>query len=373
MRYHGGPDPAVRDVSLRLGPGEGLLVAGARGRRQDEPAARPAGAGARAPARVRLPDRVGYGPQGGGLRHRPARATRPCATVAALRGRGRAARGGRRRPGARRARVRRPLAHAPPRRRGLAAPEPGPGHRRRPAAGRARRPLGAVRDAPRDRAARAGAAPPCWRPRRAPRGSPRPSGAAWTWPTGRRAERGWPARVARSSCAWPAGPGSRWRWPRASLLAGRRRRRRPRPTHGPGARGRPPRATARPCCCWAASSSPSCSARGALNRDAASGHLGPARGLRAPRAPRSPPPRVRRAHRRRSPPSSPPGAWRSRSAASPWGSASTGPLAVHTLAVAVGLAADAAGGGRGQLRGGPGRGRRLRRSWSSSRPRRRST
>ena len=31
VRYHGGPDPAVRDVSLRLGPGEGLLVAGPAG------------------------------------------------------------------------------------------------------------------------------------------------------------------------------------------------------------------------------------------------------------------------------------------------------------------------------------------------------
>ncbi len=31
VRYHGGPEPAVRGVSLRLGPGEGLLVSGAPG------------------------------------------------------------------------------------------------------------------------------------------------------------------------------------------------------------------------------------------------------------------------------------------------------------------------------------------------------
>jgi ABC-type multidrug transport system ATPase subunit len=66
VRYHGGPDPAVRGVSLRLGPGEGLLVAG------------PAGAGKTSLLRgllglvprageVRAPDRVGYGPQGSGF------------------------------------------------------------------------------------------------------------------------------------------------------------------------------------------------------------------------------------------------------------------------------------------------------------------
>jgi ABC-type multidrug transport system ATPase subunit len=66
VRYHGGPDPAVRGVSLRLGRGEGLLVAG------------PAGAGKTSLLRgllglvpsagaVRLPERVGYGPQGGGF------------------------------------------------------------------------------------------------------------------------------------------------------------------------------------------------------------------------------------------------------------------------------------------------------------------
>jgi ABC-type multidrug transport system ATPase subunit len=66
VRYHGGPDPAVRDVSLRLGPGEGLLVAG------------PPAAGKTSLLRgmlglvprggeVALPDRVGYGPQGQGF------------------------------------------------------------------------------------------------------------------------------------------------------------------------------------------------------------------------------------------------------------------------------------------------------------------
>jgi ABC-2 type transport system ATP-binding protein len=31
VRYHGGPEPAVRDVSLRLEPGEGLMVSGRAG------------------------------------------------------------------------------------------------------------------------------------------------------------------------------------------------------------------------------------------------------------------------------------------------------------------------------------------------------
>ncbi len=66
VRYHGGPDPAVRGVSLRLGAGEGLLVSG------------PSGAGKTSLLRgllglvplageVRVPGRVGYGPQGGGF------------------------------------------------------------------------------------------------------------------------------------------------------------------------------------------------------------------------------------------------------------------------------------------------------------------
>lgn len=31
VRYHGGPEPAVRRVSMRLGPGEGLMVSGRAG------------------------------------------------------------------------------------------------------------------------------------------------------------------------------------------------------------------------------------------------------------------------------------------------------------------------------------------------------
>jgi ABC-type multidrug transport system ATPase subunit len=66
VRYHGGPDPAVRDVALRVEPGEGLLVCG------------PAGAGKTSLLRgllglvpsggeLAIPDVVGYGPQGGGF------------------------------------------------------------------------------------------------------------------------------------------------------------------------------------------------------------------------------------------------------------------------------------------------------------------
>jgi ABC-type multidrug transport system ATPase subunit len=66
VRYHGGPDPAVRGVSLRLEPGEGLLVGG------------PSGSGKSSLIRgllglvpstgdVHLPERVGYGPEGGGF------------------------------------------------------------------------------------------------------------------------------------------------------------------------------------------------------------------------------------------------------------------------------------------------------------------
>jgi ABC-2 type transport system ATP-binding protein len=84
VRYHGGPDPAVRDVSLRLGPGEGLLVAGA------------AGAGKTSLLRgllglvpcagqVSLPERVGYGPQGGGFAS-GLRVDETARAVAALRG-----------------------------------------------------------------------------------------------------------------------------------------------------------------------------------------------------------------------------------------------------------------------------------------------
>lgn len=66
VRYHGGPDAAVRDVTLRLGPGDGLLVTG------------PAAAGKTSLLRgllglvphageVRVPASVGYGPQGVGF------------------------------------------------------------------------------------------------------------------------------------------------------------------------------------------------------------------------------------------------------------------------------------------------------------------
>jgi ABC-type multidrug transport system ATPase subunit len=86
VRYHGGPDPAVRGVSLRLGPGEGLLVSG------------PAGAGKTSLLRglldlvprageVRLPDRVGYGPQAGGFAT-GLRVDEAVAMVAAVRGAG---------------------------------------------------------------------------------------------------------------------------------------------------------------------------------------------------------------------------------------------------------------------------------------------
>jgi ABC-type multidrug transport system ATPase subunit len=86
VRYHGGPDPAVRDVSLRLGPGEGLLVAG------------PAGAGKTSLLRgllglvpragsVSLPAPVGYGPQGGGFAS-GLRVDETARIVAALRGAG---------------------------------------------------------------------------------------------------------------------------------------------------------------------------------------------------------------------------------------------------------------------------------------------
>jgi ABC-2 type transport system ATP-binding protein len=66
VRYHGGPDPAVRDVSLRLRPGEGLLIAGPAGSGKTSLLRGLLGLVPRTGA-VRLPDRVGYGPQGGGF------------------------------------------------------------------------------------------------------------------------------------------------------------------------------------------------------------------------------------------------------------------------------------------------------------------
>ncbi len=84
VRYHGGPDAAVRGVSLRLGPGEGLLVTG------------PTGAGKTSLLRgilglvprggdVRLPAAVGYGPQGTGFAA-GLRVDETARMVAALRG-----------------------------------------------------------------------------------------------------------------------------------------------------------------------------------------------------------------------------------------------------------------------------------------------
>jgi ABC-type multidrug transport system ATPase subunit len=84
VRYHGGPDPAVRGVSLRIGPGEGLLVSG------------PAGAGKTSLLRgllglvplageVQVPARVGYGPQGRGFAS-GLRVNEAIRMIAALRG-----------------------------------------------------------------------------------------------------------------------------------------------------------------------------------------------------------------------------------------------------------------------------------------------
>jgi ABC-2 type transport system ATP-binding protein len=86
VRYHGGPDAAVRGVSLRLAPGEGLLVTG------------PAGAGKTSLLRgllglvprdgdVRLPAAVGYGPQGEGFAA-GLRVDEAARMIAALRGAG---------------------------------------------------------------------------------------------------------------------------------------------------------------------------------------------------------------------------------------------------------------------------------------------
>ena len=94
VRYHGGPDPAVRDVSLRIGPGEGLLVAGPAGAGKTSLLRGLLGLVPRA-GRVSLPARVGYGPQGGGFAS-GLRVDETARTIAALRGARRPARGGRR-------------------------------------------------------------------------------------------------------------------------------------------------------------------------------------------------------------------------------------------------------------------------------------
>jgi ABC-type multidrug transport system ATPase subunit len=84
VRYHGGPDPAVRGVSLRLGAGEGLLVGGPAGAGKTSLLRGLLGLVPRA-GRVRVPDRVGYGPQGGGFAA-GLRVDEAVAMVAALRG-----------------------------------------------------------------------------------------------------------------------------------------------------------------------------------------------------------------------------------------------------------------------------------------------
>jgi ABC-2 type transport system ATP-binding protein len=86
VRYHGGPDPAVRDVSLRLGPGEGLLVAGPRGAGKTSLLRGLLGLVPRG-GRVSLPAPVGYGPQGGGFAT-GLRVDETARTIAALRGAG---------------------------------------------------------------------------------------------------------------------------------------------------------------------------------------------------------------------------------------------------------------------------------------------
>lgn len=76
VRYHGGPEPAVRGVTMRLEPGEGLLVSGPPGAGKTsllrgllglvEHRGRARVAGAR-PAAPGMRGGVGYGPQGEGF------------------------------------------------------------------------------------------------------------------------------------------------------------------------------------------------------------------------------------------------------------------------------------------------------------------
>lgn len=76
VRYQGGPDPAVRGVTLRLEPGEGLLVRGPAGSGKTSLLRGllglvPAGGQVRVlgapPGAAGSRGRVGYGPQGGGF------------------------------------------------------------------------------------------------------------------------------------------------------------------------------------------------------------------------------------------------------------------------------------------------------------------
>ena len=76
VRYHGGPDPAVRGVSLRLDRGEGLLVRGPAGSGKTSllrgllglvPAAGQVRVLGAAPGAAGSRGRVGYGPQGAGF------------------------------------------------------------------------------------------------------------------------------------------------------------------------------------------------------------------------------------------------------------------------------------------------------------------
>jgi ABC-type multidrug transport system ATPase subunit len=84
VRYHGGPDPAVSDVSLRVGPGEGLLVCGPRGAGKTSLLRGLLGLVPRG-GEVTVPDAVGYGPQGAGFAS-GLRVAEAVALVAAVRG-----------------------------------------------------------------------------------------------------------------------------------------------------------------------------------------------------------------------------------------------------------------------------------------------
>jgi ABC-type multidrug transport system ATPase subunit len=76
VRYQGGPDPAVRGVTLRLEPGQGLLLRGPSGSGKTSllrgllglvPATGPLRVLGGPPGAPESRGRVGYGPQGGGF------------------------------------------------------------------------------------------------------------------------------------------------------------------------------------------------------------------------------------------------------------------------------------------------------------------